>query len=70
MFVAMCFTGETIEALWELQSLLAILDEISGADDEEDIAVWHCGKVVCVHHAAGRITWLQPHYQPRPLPAA
>jgi hypothetical protein len=51
--------SEYVEAGWSLPDLLALLDELNDSG-REDVGVWQGPRLVCIHHAPGKITWLTP----------
>ena len=58
-YVALVGT-EYVESADTLDALLAALAENHDPTVNEDVAVWHCGRIVLVVHPDNSWTWLQP----------
>jgi hypothetical protein len=61
--------AEFVEAADSLPDLLALLAEVLDPDVDEDVAVWHGGRLVVVLHPDGSQTWLRSECRPA-TPAA
>jgi hypothetical protein len=61
---------EHVESADALDGLLAVLAEVVDPTLNEDVAVWHGGRLVAVLHPDGRATWLRPECRPAAPEAA